>query len=718
MTILSQIRKKQTILIALTGILILGFLFNFDQFSRFLNPNPNIYGQINHQNISKQEFDILNNILKNEIKNNLLEEITWKLLIKYILINNQCNKLGLQITENNFWKFTQYSGLLTKQYNYFNNNDFFNAKQFKQEIEKIKKKSTKNENYKILYNNWLKEKKIIEYDIKKQLYFSTLLNGLLNNKKEIIFFNQQEKKYAQIEFITINYEDYSKKHNIKVTNQELNSYIHNHPKTFTKDTSIKLEYVLFKNKSSTKDDSIINKEMQTYKKGGIIKNEEGKIIDTVTSFENIKNYNDIESYINTYSDKKLNLQCNPISKYPIFIQQWLKNSKKGNTFGPYLFKNSYIISKLINIKNIDSIECQHILISYQDIYKKSKRKKKEAKKIADSLLTIISKDINKFNKLIYFSDDLETVNKKGYLGWHAIDNENFTNQDNNFFLKKNTKNNIGLIETKLGYHVVNILNKKTGYKFYCIGNLIKDKKPSEKTSKIIENQAINFFKKIKNKPKNIFELIAKKNKYNIFYAKNITRFFLNINDINNYNNEEILKWAFNSKRKIGDVNIFNNSNQDYMVIRINSIHPKGLATTKMVKNDIEKIIRNKKIFKLLVQKINKSKKSLNNLAKEFEIKIQSSTINFENPKIENIGYEPNVAGAALGIKINKISKAIEGLNGVFVIKTNKIFNKKNIDLLQLTKKINEEKRKLAEYKILLELEKKANIKDFRSKIKQ
>lgn len=712
MTILNQIRKNKLILIALSVILILGFLFNFDQFAIFLKPNPNVYGSVNNHNILKKEFNILKSLLKNKIQHNLLEEITWKFLIKYILINNQFNKSGLQITKNNFWIFTQYSPLLIKQYNYVNN-EFFNPTKLKQEIEKIKIKSKNNSNYKLLYNNWLQEKKIIEYDIKKQLYFSTLFNGLLNNTNDIKFFKTEQNKYAAIEFIFINYENYNNKYKIKITNNELKNYINTHPKKFIKDSSIELTYVIFPNISSYQDDSITYKEIQTYKNGGIITDLQGKFIDSVNSIKNINN-NEIESYINNYSDRKINIQDCIINQYPNHIQKWLKYAKIGEVYGPYSINNAYIISKLINIKKTDSIESRHILISYQDKSTKYKKNQQQAKQLANNLFTIICKDINNFDKLIHLSDDINTINKNGYLGWETIDNKNL-DKDIKTFFKKNNKGKIGLIETKSGYHIIHILNKKIGSISYRLANLIKDRQPSEETSKRIEKKAFNFFKNIKNKTKKTFKIIATKKQYKIYNTNNIQRYILNINNINNYNNEEILQWAFNPTRKIGDTNIFISSNQDYIVIMINKIYPQGLATPQMVRHKIEKIIRNKKIANLLSKTINNSQKSLNELAKDFNIKKHFSIINFQNPIINN-KLEPNIAAVALGIKPNHVSKAIEGENGIFVITTKKIFNnKKNINLKKFKEKIIKNQQ-FGEYRILLELEQKAKIKDFRSKI--
>lgn len=714
MTILKRIRRQKWILIGVLISSVTGFLFNFDQFLFFLKSNPNIYGKINGKNISKQEFDALHNLMSIQSADEVSLEKTWKYLIKNKLISDQFNKSGLQLTEKNFWRFTQYSSILTKNSSLYDKTRNFNFNKLKTQIQELKENLKIDKNSELLYNYWLQQRYLAESQIKEKLYFTTLVKGLLTNTKEAKFFQKRIIENAQIDFLLINYEKYNNKNKISVTDKDLEQYINIHPNRFKIDSSVGLKYVLFKNIPTSKDDSIIYKKIQTYAQGGVVFDEKGKIIDSVKGFNKI-GISEVKNFINDYSDEKFNLQYFPRKNQPIPIQNWLKTAKIGNTFGPYLIENFYVVSKLVDKKFIDSISSRHILISYKKLLIKSKRTKKKAKIIADSILTLLSKDSSKFRELVSLSDDVSSVKQGGKLGWTITGGENFVPEFQNF-LEKNKKGKLGLIETQFGYHIINILDKKKIGNSYYVAHLKKDRRPTIKTTTEIENKAFSFVRKIENKSEKYFEEIAKKNKFQVINSKKNTRFSFNFNGINlnHSENEEIINWVFDLKRNLGDTNIFTTSRQDYIVLIINAINKKGLATPKMVRPEIELVVRNKKIAKILVKKINNSNLFLNELAQKFKVEKKSSIINFQNPIIKGVGIEPNVAGVAFGIKHNIVSKAIEGSSGVFVIiKKNIIKNSVQINLLQLKKRIIEKYQQIGPYQILSGLENQAHIKDFR-----
>lgn len=720
MPILEKIRRKKSILIVVLSVSIAGILFNFDQFSHFLDPNPNIYGTVNGENISKQDFDILNSWINSQHQDQVSEEQSWKYLIQNKLIAKQFDKSGLKLDEVGFWKFIQHSSILKKNPSFLDKTGNFRYNELKKQIQKLKEKSQTDENSEILYNNWIQHRFIAEYDIKKKLYFSTLLKGLLINNKEVKFIQQGKLKNAQIEFILIDYDQYNVKNKIIVTNEELKEYIDAHKQQFKKDPSVGLKYVLFENNPTVEDNLAVYTDIQTYAKGGIILNEQQKIIDSVKGLINI-GINSAPSYINDYSDQKLNSEYYYLEQQPQPIQNWLKNAKIGDTFGPYLIENSYIVSKLLGKKSIDSISSRHILISYKRLSENLKRTKEQAKKLADSILRQVSNDSSNFSKLVSLSDDFGSIQRDGNLGWTITGNQNFIPEIQRF-LEYSAKGTVGLIETQFGYHIVNVLNKKKSDKSYYVGHLVKNIKPSQKTTESVDTKAISFAQEIENKSEKDFEILAKKKNYEVIDAREITRFVSNLNGnnlIDYRTNEEILRWAFNSKRKVRDSNIFTTPNQDHIVVIVTSINPKGLVTPQIVRPEIETIVRNKKIEKLLIKQINNSKRSLNHLAKTFNVAKRLSVINFQNPIIEGIGIEPQVVGVAFGIKPNTLSKAIAGKKGIFVITTKNLIKdkRKNIVLSQLKKEITQQVQQLGLYRILSGLENQAEIKDLRLELR-
>lgn len=713
MGVLNKIRKQNFILIVLITLGIFGFLFNFEELLNLFQPNPNIYGKINKINISKQDFEIFRNIIEKEnLENESFDEEIWKYLIDSKLIVDRFNKSGLQLTKDNFWIFISCPTISYKKKNNIYNKQIPNFYTLKRDIEIIKNKSKFDKNSETIYKNWLQEKKILEYEIKKNLYFSTILKGLLTNKTETNFFNKI-KGNININFALIDYNKYYKQKMNNISDQDIQKYINNHPNKFQKEPSVGFKYILFHNKPSVKDSIITYNNILTHLKGGNLLDENGNIMDEVKSFKNLKN-NELENYINYYSDKKFESYYLPQKKQPGPIKNLLNKASINEIFGPYITKDSYVLSKLINIKKIDSISSRHILISYKDVLSNISRSKKEAKIIANNLLIRIRHDINNFDKFLFLSDDKFSIKNKGKLKSTITENKDFISEIQDF-LEKSKKGSVDLVETKFGYHIIHILNKKNLDTYYNVVHLVKNKKCSEETIKNIYNQVLNFNELIKNKSEIYFISLANKNKLKINDIKRITNTNLNFKNLNlSYQDKkEILNWLFDSKRKILDTSIFRLSSQDYIIIILTNINFKGIINPKIIRPEIEVFLKKKKISNFLIKKLKNSKKNLNELAKEFNIIIKSSLINFQNLKVPGVGLEPNVVGAIFGIKKNNSLNVIRGEKGIFLIniKNNRkenSFLKKNIENIN----INE----LYPYLIISSLKNKAIIEDFRLKI--
>ena len=351
--------------------------------------------------------------------------------------------------------------------------------------------------------------------------------------------------------------------------------------------------------------------------------------------------------------------------------------------------------------------------------KQVKRTKEQAKKLADSILNQVSGNSTKFDELVRLSDDTGSANQGGSLGWTTPETSGFVPQFQQF-LNANPKGKTGIAETQYGYHIINIQDKKSGSFTYNVLNVLKERKPSQKTTDGIYKKANTFIQLVQGKDEKEFLTLAKKYKYEVLEQKSVSRFINQLQGIDYQTGklEDILKWSFNNDRNIGDSDIFTSPTNDHVVVLLTAKNPKGLADAESVRPEIETIVRNKKIAKLLTEKINNSNKSLDALAKEYASPKMTNSVNFQNPIVGN-SNEPKVVGVAFGIKLNTTSKAIEGNTGVFVISTKKI-DKLNApsDVKQLKDRLKGQSVQLAPYSILTSLEKNADIKDLRIEANQ
>lgn len=720
MAILGEIRKRIWILFIFVGIALFAFLFNPDQWSTYFKSNPNILGKVDGENISREDFDVLNRYLQNRSNGQASQEDVWKMSIQNKIISDLFDKSGMKLTEDNFWTFAQYSSMFSQDRALYDEKGNFNPKTLKDQVIQIEEKAKTDEQAAKAYENWLKQKKIAEAEIKGRLYFNALTKGLLVNKKEINSIKSQLNENAVIDFIKIDYETYNQKNKIKVTKEDLEEYIKARPNRFKREASVGLKYVVFRNQFTPQDDSIALKNINAVAKGGVIKDEKGKIVDSIKSFNSI-DVNNAEFYADDHSDIKIPIRYVAANQQPQPIQSWVTSAEIGSTFGPYVQENYYVVSKLLDKKASDSILSKHILISFKGAgdQKQVKRTKEQAKKLADSILNQVSKNPIKFDELAKLSDDTGSANQGGSLGWTTPETSGFVPQFQQF-LNSNPKGKTGIAETQFGYHIINIQDKRSGNFTYSVLNILKERKPSQKTTDENYKKANTFIQSVQGKEEKEFSTLAKKYNYEVIEQKSVSRFINQLQGIDNQTGklEDILKWSFNNDRNIGDSDIFTSPTNDHVVVLLTAKNSKGLADAESVRPEIETIVRNKKIAKLLIEKINNSKKSLDVLAKEYTSPKMTNSVNFQNPIVGNAN-EPKVAGVAFGMKLNTISKAIEGNTGVFVISTKKI-DKLNVpsDVKQLKDRLKGQNAQLAPYSILTSLEKNADIKDLRIEANQ
>ncbi|MCB9203173.1 MAG: peptidylprolyl isomerase [Flavobacteriales bacterium] len=721
MAILGQIRKKIWILFVFVGLAMFAFLFNPSQWANYFKSNPNIYGEVNGENISKQEFGVMKSFMSRG--RTISEEQIWKTMVQNKLIAEQFDKAGLKLTDESFWDFAQLSSIFANDRSLYNEKGEFDPTSIKDYITNLEEKAKTDKQSEEAYLMWLEQKKIAEYEIKAKIYFQTLSKGLLVNSEEANIVQEQRIKNAQIEFVNINYETYNQKNEVKVTDEEIKQYIEKYPKRFKRDASIDLEYAIFKNKSTPQDDSSTLEKIKIYLNGGIIKDEQGKEIDSVRGLANLPlETKVIQDYVNDFSDDQNKATYLPISRQPAPIKEWVKSSTTGDTFGPYEFNNQYIISRNLGQKTIDSTLSKHILISYKESILGQrnldiKRSKEDAKKLADSLFNAIGSSTSKFDELLSFSDDTSKENG-GNVGWTTTDNPKFVPSFQEF-VERNPKGEIGLVESQFGYHIIQVADKKKGDLAYYITHIVKEKNPSDKTTENVFSQATAFAQKVQDKSVEDFETIAKKENIQTVAEHGVGRFVGYINGISTDKVDEILTWAFNNERSVGDSEMFTTSTGDHYIVKLTAKNKAGLATPAMVRDGITTVVRNEKIAKILSDKINSSKKSLAQLADEFKTTKDSTSINFANPIIANYGSLPQVAGVAFGIKTNVVSKAIETPAGVFVIeKKSEDKNGAKIDVKQLEKGIAQQLRQIAPRNILAGIEDNAKIEDYRIEARQ
>lgn len=708
MAVLGEIRKRPWLLMGVIALALLAFLVNPDSIDKVFGKNPDVLGKVNGDKITREEFNDQLFIMQQQAQQQGqpttgLEEQAWQMLVQSKLIKQQFEKMGLELTDDMFWNQLQFDPMFAQNPQNFDEKGNFKVQEIKKQVEEVQKSGNME-----LYNNWLKTRKAIEYRMMARQVFANISSGVTVSKKEAEEMIKERDQVADIDFVKVDYVDYTKKNPIKVTTEDIAAYIKEHPITFKTDASRNLGVVLFPAKASAADEAAAQKEMTKLFSQGT---------DASNGTENFQNTQNDSMFVTLNSDLPFNPSYFSANQLPQTVQGQIASASVGQTFGPYKEQNYLVVSKLLDKKTSDSTLSKHILIAYKGAERSTAtRTKEEAKALAEKILAEVKANPAKFAEDLKQSDEPNAVERNGSVGW--------TTPESPFapgylaFLANNAKGSTGLAETNFGYHIINIEDKKAGAMTYKVANLVKTIKPSDATEAEVDKNARRFIQQVQGKSFNDFANIAKKGNFQFSNPTSVKLFDGVIQGLGTDKDQEIINWAFDKKRKKGDTEFFTNEGTgDRIVVILNGKQEKGTADPESVRSQIEPLVLNKLAGKKIAEKIAASKAtSLDQIAKAFGTTKSSAQVNMLNPAVGG-AMEPKVAGAAFGVAKGKLSNPVEGMTGVYVlVKKSETVNKQPGDIKQITQAIASQNAQSFGQQFMKSLQDNADIDDYRAEV--
>lgn len=709
MAVLGEIRNRPWLLMGIIAVAMLAFVVNPDSLENLFGAKPGVYGKVNGDEITKEDFDDQLFILQQQAQQQGqpatgLEEQAWQMVVQSKLIKQQFDKMGLTLTDDMFYNQLQFDPMFAQNPENFDAKGNFKVQEIKKQIEELQNSGNVE-----MYNNWLKTKKAIEYRMMARQLFANVSTGITVSKKEAEEMMKQRDQVADIDFVKVDYAAYAQKNPVKVTTQDLADYIKKHPILFKRDASRNIGLVYFPAAASPQDEAVTQAEINKLFSQGT---------DMSDGKENFQNTTNDSMFVSLNSDLPYNPTYFSAEQLPASIKDKVAGAAVGTTFGPYKEQNFYVVSKLLDKKPSDSTLSRHILVSYKgnQAGANETRTKEQAKKLADSIGAVLKATPAKFTEFLKYSSDPGSAGQGGSVGWTTPATPFVPEYLS--FLANNGKGATGVVETQFGYHIINIEDKKSGAMTYKVANLVKTVKPSDKTESEVYTKATKFIQQVQGKSFNDFANVAKKNNYQFFNPKEVGRFQGQLPGLGTDKDQEIIAWAFNKKRNKGDADIFTvDGTGDRIVAYLNGIQDPGTADPEAVRDQIEPIVKNKILAKQISDKIIAAKAtSLDQVAKLFGTSKQAAQVNMLSPQIAG-AMEPKVAGAAFGVAKGKVSNPVEGMTGVYVVvKKSETLNKQPGDIKQVTQALASQNSQQFGQALLKSLQDNADIKDFRIEV--
>lgn len=717
MAILGVIRKQTWLLIVGIGVAMLAFLAG-DLFSensvlkRAFTGDPNEVGSVNGESITIGEFINLQNQISGQgMSSNQVSQQVWNALVFEKLIEERAANSGLFVTDEEVW-------------NYMAQRFGITADELKTQVAEIKAGGRQTAD---AYNNFINNFESTKPEILYQKYLDLVMMGVATTNEEAKLQQIGNIQNADIEYGLATYEELKKRFKVEVTDEEINAYVKKHAKMFDREGSVNLSYVYFPSQPSQEDEAAALTEIKKYLTGTIIHDEVNNITDTIGSFASAQNDS---IYVSNFSERPFMSQyltkkdIEAATQLPEDFKNFLLTAQVGQVGGPFKTGNAYQLLKISKTKPIsDSINSSHILISYAGSEGAQRnpnitRTRQQAQVLADSILTMAKANSSNFKNLVdTYSDDLGSKAQNGNIGWTPRTSQNIAPEYLQF-LVNNPKGEIGITESRFGYHIIRIddIKSVTGYQ---IANIFKEIRPSQETSDKNFSDARNFAQEVIGKSNNEFANLAHQKNYNYNSANGLTRYSVTpvldpSSEIGTEKDDDILRWAFSRNTKIGDSSLFTTSNQDHIIVYLTARSPKGLPPASMVRDEVEPILVHQKLTQTINEALGQNP-SIDAFVKDFGAEKSTARINFGTAQLLGKGFEPKVAGAAFGLKVGGVSKAIEGNAGVYVIKVNNVDPVPTVeDASFLIDQMNNTQLQKLNQQLMNALVDAAEIKDFRS----
>jgi peptidyl-prolyl cis-trans isomerase D len=662
MAIIGKIRKRSGLLIILIGIAIAGFVLQ-DAFKGSSGLRNKELGVVNGENITYTEFEKRvkeqeEQIKTQQQKENLTSQETfqirqgvWNQIVNDVLMNNEYEELSIEVSSDElndmfYGKFLHQfilqnfsdkkTGQVDKQRVVSIIDNFDQLKPEEQKQWKSIEEYVKTDRIRAKYNNLITKSYYLPKAFAKKAY-------------------QAQNDIVKCRLIAIDYNSISDSA-VVLNDKDYQAYYDEHKQEFDQEASRDIDYVMFEVLPSKEDVDNITKQVNQL-------------------FIDFQTAENIPDFVNSVSDTKYDSTFLKRGKLPYSIDSAMFNLAVGTIIPPFIDNNSFKMAKLMDAQlRPDSMKASQILIAFQGAYgagEAIKRTKDEAKKIADSLNIILQKDVARFAEIAVSSSDYPSAKEdKGDMKWFA--DQTIMPQINDAVLNGKI-GEVTLVESQLGFHIINITGKTTPLKKVRVAIITRDIEPSNQTYKNVFAQANKFASE--NNSIDLFEKTIKKEGLNKRTAEYIQPMSDNIPGVENA--RELVRWAFNEETKKNDVSkqVFEFENK-FIVAVLKEVREKGIASIEQIKPRLEMVVKRDKKAVMLQEKIKTAlgqTKDLYQLATKFNVQVDTiDQLNFAAYNVGRRGYEPEVIGTTFSLKQNVLSKPIKGYSGVYLINVDQI----------------------------------------------
>ena len=664
MAALQKIRSKGVLLVSIIALALFLFVAG-DLFrgleSLFQSSNQQV-GEVNGKTVSIQEYQKMVDDLQtyyeivqqkssfNEDELNRIKDEAWQTFVQSELIKNQCDELGIAVTDDEISDIVKSGMSQMLQVPVFMNQqtgryDYANVNAFLAEYKKLKDSGTQvPETYEKIYKYYLFAQRQIRDQLLTQKYQVLLSQVFLSNPEEakLSFAGRTEESdllLAALPAASVNDDA------VKVTDEELKN-------KYNEDKEQYRQYI------ETRDVKVID--VQVTASNADKKAAEAEMADAASKLASatnnttagnvVRQATSLLAYSDVYKTK---------DAFPAMISSNLDSAAVGSVKAPAYdaMTNTYYTYKVLGKKT----EADSVLFRQVGVIGKDEA---DIAKKADSIMTALNSGAN-------FKDLAKKYNQTGDSTW--LNTAQFqTSQvdgDNALFINTLYGMNTGEVK-KLKMEngatvILQVMKTANPVTKYNVAAVVKELKFSDDTYSKEYNKFSSFV--AENKTLEQIEANAAKSGYTVRPINDVTCSAHGIANIRA--TREALKWVFD-EAKVGDVSQLYEcgSNDHLMIVALTGINEEGYRSEAKLKDMLtEEIKLEKKVAKLY-----ESAKNVKSIAEAQKLKdVVVDTIkhvSFASPTyIASTGAsEPMVGAVAAKTAKGAFAGPVKGNNGVYM----------------------------------------------------
>ncbi|SEC80628.1 peptidyl-prolyl cis-trans isomerase D [Tenacibaculum sp. MAR_2009_124] len=650
MAILSKIRERSMFLILVVGLALFAFVLDPSTISDFFNSTKvNDIGSVNGETISRQEFsDALEAYKQNSggrVSEMQAAKNVWNSLLRQKIYEAQLENAGITVGEADIMNaLIESSGVQNQER--FQTEGIFDRSKFTEFLATIKEANGDE------WRAWQGYMGSLKSNLEKTTYDNLVTSGLGASLKEgeNKYLTENTKisgKYVYAPYTLI------ADSLVTVTKGDVKKYIESHASDYEVEASRDVKFVKFDIKPTSEDEAVIEKNVASF-----IEDSEKNGIKAI-GLKNTTDYSEFfdENDSDVAYDDKFQFKV----QVPQVIADKLFEGKQGDVFGPYKDGNFFKLSKITEVTQLpDSAQARHILVPFVGASSADPsitRTEEEAKVLADSLMAAVKQSPSKFADLAKdFSSDKGSASKGGFYDWFGYNRMVTEFRD---FVFKGKKNDIGVVKTVFGFHVIRTEDQKNFQPVLKLATFGKEIVASEATENTIYQGAELFSQDLANGKS--YDEVLKEKSLKSLPAVGLKALDENVPGLGN--ERDIITWAFEKDVKVGDYKRFDIEG-GYAVAVLTNKTSKGLMSVDKATASIRPILVKEKKAKMLEDKMTGS--TLEDIAKNAGQTVRNANkVNLQSPTLAGVGYEPKIIGAMLSAKENTMFNNVVGDRGVF-----------------------------------------------------